>query len=224
MHDKAKSGLTEGRKQGGAGRCPCRERTRGLRSSIRHPFQSTQDYSATAYLLSPLATMVSLPIFELIVFSVTLAVVLSVSVPLSGTLVRYRASYNPRGLALDAEGGATPHTGPVVNSYFGMMKRVYNIEVCTLPQRAGFAPITTITDHTGCVRAGPVCTRASVRIYSELSMFSLLLTLCLLVPTLLTASAIAIFVLLFLGSSSMGSTHKYNAPSAGIVGRLSLIR
>lgn len=80
----------------------------------------------------PLLTMVSLPIFEFFVFAITLGIVLSVSVPLSGTLVRYRASYNPRGLALDAEGGATPHTGPIVNSYFGMMKRVYQIEVGSL--------------------------------------------------------------------------------------------
>jgi hypothetical protein len=76
--------------------------------------------------------MVYLPVFELILFSVTLTIVLGISVPLTGTLVRFRASYNPKGLALDAEGGATPHTGPVVNGYFGMMKRVYRIEVSIL--------------------------------------------------------------------------------------------
>jgi hypothetical protein len=55
--------------------------------------------------------------------------ILALTVPLTGTLVRYRASYNPRGVALDAEGGTALHTGPVINSYFGMMARVYRIEV-----------------------------------------------------------------------------------------------
>jgi hypothetical protein len=67
---------------------------------------------------------------ELVVFVVIFTMALAMSVPLTGTLVRFRASYNPRGLALDAEGGAAPYTGPVVNSYFGMMARVYRIEVC----------------------------------------------------------------------------------------------
>jgi hypothetical protein len=74
-------------------------------------------------------TMSSLSGLSLVAFFVTLSLVLAVSVPFTGTLVRFRASYNPRGLALDAEGGAQPHTGPVVNSYFGMMSRVYRIEV-----------------------------------------------------------------------------------------------
>ena len=84
--------------------------------------------------------MASLSIFGLIIVivlsAVILAVIVSVSVPLSGTLIRFRANYNPRGLALDAEDGVTPHTGPVVNSYFGMMKRVHRIEVSTLPRCA----------------------------------------------------------------------------------------
>ena len=50
--------------------------------------------------------------------------------PLTGALVRFRANYNPKGLRLDAEGGAQPHTGPVISTFLGMLKRVYRIEVC----------------------------------------------------------------------------------------------
>lgn len=101
-----------------------------FRSHRRHATSAVYTAYARTFFLSPMA---SIPIFELVAFVITLGIVLAVSVPLSGTLVRYRASYNPRGLALDAEGGATPHTGPVVNSYFGMLKRVYQIEVPFLP-------------------------------------------------------------------------------------------
>lgn len=48
----------------------------------------------------------------------------------TGALVRFRANYNPKGLQLDAEGGAQPYTGPVVSTFFGMLKRVHRIEVC----------------------------------------------------------------------------------------------
>jgi hypothetical protein len=58
----------------------------------------------------------------------SLAISLAIVVPLAGVLVRFRASYNPRGLALDSEGSAVPHTGPVVSSYFGMLRRVWQIE------------------------------------------------------------------------------------------------
>ena len=76
--------------------------------------------------------------------AITISVV--IFVPFTGVLVRFRANYNPKGLQLDPEGGAEPYTGmaldysafeinqcfflgPVVQSYFGMMQRVYNIEV-----------------------------------------------------------------------------------------------
>jgi len=58
----------------------------------------------------------------------TLVVTMAVVVPFSGVLVRFRANYNPKRVALDIEGNATPHTGPVIRSYFAMMKRVYQIE------------------------------------------------------------------------------------------------
>lgn len=60
-----------------------------------------------------------------------LALILSLVffVPLTGVLVRFRANYNPKGLQLDSDGGAVPYTGPVLRSYFGMMIRVYRLEV-----------------------------------------------------------------------------------------------
>ena len=67
--------------------------------------------------------------FDLIFLLITLAVILTVVVPFTGVLVRFRANYNPKGLQLDAEGAAVPHTGPVVKSYFAMFQRVYQLEV-----------------------------------------------------------------------------------------------
>ncbi|EEB97682.1 hypothetical protein MPER_02951 [Moniliophthora perniciosa FA553] len=67
-------------------------------------------------------------LFDLIVITTSIALSLAIVVPLTGVLVRFRANYNPKGLQLDAEGGAQPHTGPIIQSYFGMMKRVYIIE------------------------------------------------------------------------------------------------
>ena len=52
-----------------------------------------------------------------------------ITTPFLGTLVRYRANYNPRGLRLDADGNPEVHTGPIVNSYFGMLMRVKRLEV-----------------------------------------------------------------------------------------------
>lgn len=57
-----------------------------------------------------------------------LLVSLGIFVPLTGVLVRFRANYNPKGLQLDSEGGATPHTGPVIKSYFAMFARVRRLE------------------------------------------------------------------------------------------------
>lgn len=67
---------------------------------------------------------------EILLLIPSLVLTLAVIVPLTGILVRFRANYNPKGLQLDPEGGAQPHTGPVVQTYFGMMTRVYRIEVC----------------------------------------------------------------------------------------------
>lgn len=65
-----------------------------------------------------------------LVLFLALIITLVVFVPLTGVLVRFRANYNPKGLQLDSEGGAVTYTGPVVRSYFGMLVRVYRLEVC----------------------------------------------------------------------------------------------
>ncbi|KAF7288693.1 hypothetical protein HMN09_01375300 [Mycena chlorophos] len=60
----------------------------------------------------------------------SLALSLALVVPLTGILVRFRANYSPRGLALDAETGApsVPHAGPSLNSYWATAKRVWQLE------------------------------------------------------------------------------------------------
>lgn len=68
-------------------------------------------------------------LISLIAFIISLGISLAIIVPLTGALVRFRANYNPKGLQLDAEGGVQPHTGPVVSTFFGMLTRVYRIEV-----------------------------------------------------------------------------------------------
>ena len=64
-----------------------------------------------------------------LVLVIALVISLVVFVPLTGVLVRFRANYNPKGLQLDSDGGAVPYTGPILHSYFGMMVRVYRLEV-----------------------------------------------------------------------------------------------
>lgn len=51
---------------------------------------------------------------EVLVLIGSLALTLATIVPLTGILIRFRANYNPKSLQLDPEGGATPHTGPVI--------------------------------------------------------------------------------------------------------------
>ncbi|KAJ4497077.1 hypothetical protein C8R41DRAFT_823200 [Lentinula lateritia] len=77
---------------------------------------------------SPSLTAIMLGVGEIITLLVSLAISFAIFVPLTGVLVRFRAQYNPRGLQLDVEGTPQPHTGPVIRSYFAMMKRVYRIE------------------------------------------------------------------------------------------------
>jgi hypothetical protein len=60
----------------------------------------------------------------ILIFMLSLSITLFITVPFAGALVRFRANYNPKGLQLDAEGGAQPHTGPVVAGYFSMLFRV----------------------------------------------------------------------------------------------------
>ena len=72
----------------------------------------------------------NLGILDLLLLIPSLGLTLAVLVPLTGGLVRFRANYNPKGLQLEPDGGVQPHTGPVVSTYFGMLKRVYKLEVC----------------------------------------------------------------------------------------------
>jgi len=66
--------------------------------------------------------------YDILVLIFSLVISLAIVVPLAGGLVRFRANYNPKGLQLDAEDGVQPHTGPVVSSFFGMIRRVHRIE------------------------------------------------------------------------------------------------
>lgn len=68
-------------------------------------------------------------IISLLLFTVFLAIFLLITVPLTGTLVRLRANYNPKGLQLDPEDGVQPHTGPVITSFFVMLTRARRLEV-----------------------------------------------------------------------------------------------
>ncbi|EMD37377.1 hypothetical protein CERSUDRAFT_114050 [Gelatoporia subvermispora B] len=67
-------------------------------------------------------------ILFLSVFLFSLAISLLIIVPLTGAVVRLRANYNPKGLQLDPEGNVEPHTGPIVTSFFGMLRRVKRLE------------------------------------------------------------------------------------------------
>lgn len=86
-------------------------------------------------------------ILALLTFIVSLVSSLAIIVPLTGIIVRYRVNYNPKGLQLDAEGGAQPHTGPVV-SFFGMFQRVYRLEVCL----GILSPLILVNSLTGLAR------------------------------------------------------------------------
>jgi len=70
-----------------------------------------------------------LGVFDFLILLFSLALTLTVIVPFTGVLVRFRANYNPKSLHLDTEGEVVPHTGPVVTSYIAMFGRVYRIEV-----------------------------------------------------------------------------------------------
>jgi hypothetical protein len=72
-----------------------------------------------------------LGLLDMLLLLGSLALSLAILVPLAGALVRFRAHYNPKGLQLDSEGGVQPHTGPVISSFFSMLKRVHRIEVDT---------------------------------------------------------------------------------------------
>lgn len=134
------------------------EQLPGVQSGIRsrrdvsltlHSYQSTFRSNPQEHtrMTSPVSTLTLT-----LTLAGSLALSLLITVPCSGALVRLRANYNPRGLQLDDEGNVEPHTGPVVTTFFGMLKRVKRIEVriyyspdlvllMTIPQRDGLAYI-----------------------------------------------------------------------------------
>jgi hypothetical protein len=65
----------------------------------------------------------------LIAYFTTLGLGAAFTVPLTGMFVRYLAAYDPRRLALDADGRAQIHAVLVDNSFFAIMSRVYRHEV-----------------------------------------------------------------------------------------------
>jgi hypothetical protein len=56
--------------------------------------------------------------------------ILGITMPIEGVLVRYRATYTPKAgrIRLDGEDRQASTTHSDSPSYFGMMKRVYRIE------------------------------------------------------------------------------------------------
>lgn len=98
-------------------------------------------------------------LLELLGVFLSLGIYLAIAIPIAGALVRLRANFNPKSIQLDAEGNVEPHTGPIVTSFFGMLKRVKRIEVCASP--ASTAELW-VADVVLC-RAGADCTKALVR-------------------------------------------------------------
>jgi hypothetical protein len=72
--------------------------------------------------------MLGSSIVDILAVLLVLATSLLISVPLTGSLVRLRANYNPKGLQLDEDGVVQPYTGPQITSFFGMLARVKRIE------------------------------------------------------------------------------------------------
>jgi len=157
-----------------------------------------------------------LSLLDTILLLASLAISLALLVPLTGVLVRFRANYNPKGLQLDAEGDAQPHTGPVITSFFAMLKRVHDIEV-----RSVVGPLARPTYPASYYRVGLACTKASVRAVP-------FPTYCatktdpqsfVLVPSLMSSLIITVFLIIFLTDSNLRHG-TYTAPSAGVFGTL----
>lgn len=72
-------------------------------------------------------------LIEVIIFYLTVAGGVTASflilMPFLGAVIRFRANYTPKGLQLDGEGGLQPYAGPIINPYFGMLRRVKRLEV-----------------------------------------------------------------------------------------------
>ena len=96
--------------------------------------------------------------FIIILFAIVVSSL--VTIPFVGVIVRFRANYNPKGLRLDAEGDATPHTGPIVRSLTAMFLRVRDLEV-RCPK---WYTLLCYLRVLSMFRDGPDCTRDSVSV------------------------------------------------------------
>lgn len=142
--------------------------------------------------------------------STTLAIL--ITVPLTGALVRLRANYNPKGLQLDQEGNVEPHTGPVVTSFFGMLKRVKRIEVSLTWQNLRQA------SYRRCVRAGEDCTRGqvcSIMLLDDAVAHDLYQ-----VPTVIATAVLMLFTVLALNSTTGSFRGRAEPPVTGALGTL----
>ncbi|KAJ7092949.1 mitochondrial carrier [Mycena belliarum] len=70
-------------------------------------------------------------LFSVLGMILSLGVLVAITLPFAGVLIRFRANYTPKtgALRLDGEDGMGSHASPDTSlSYFGMMARVYRIE------------------------------------------------------------------------------------------------
>jgi hypothetical protein len=97
---------------------------------------------------------IMLGFLDLLITSLFVAISLAILVPLTGGLVRFRANYNPKALRLnDPEEGVQAHTGPIVSTFVGMMRRVYKIEVQDSYVPLNFFSLrTSIREYQDCTR------------------------------------------------------------------------
>jgi hypothetical protein len=150
-----------------------------------------------------------LDLAEILMLIPTLGLTLAIIVPLTGILVRFRANYNPKGLQLDAEGGAQPHTGPVVHSYFTMAGRVYRIEV-------GLYLVNIDCLQTFYFGIGLGWSLQGLKHVSVRLLCWTLYNTTSAVPTLLSTLVVTLFIILFLDTPR--SRHgAYRAPETGIL-------
>jgi hypothetical protein len=143
-----------------------------------------------------------------LVLFLALIISLVVFVPLTGVLVRFRANYNPKGLQLDSDGGAVPYTGPVLRSYFGMMIRVYRLEV---RMQMFLFLVQPKVRHLGGFR--PLQRIEYVTLPFHLHVYCLN---SIAVPTAISSFIVAIIVLLFIDTEHPRHG-KYRAPETGIL-------
>jgi len=149
-----------------------------------------------------------LTFLDLILIFLSVGISLGIVVPLTGVLVRFRANFNPKALQLDAEGGAIPHTGPVINSYFSMMMRVWRYEV------GHFFWITTYLAH--CAFAGCPGLLQGLQYVLQTFIVQRNSSSIHIVPTAISTFFVTLAVLIFMGTFDLRRGN-YNAPGASLL-------